>query len=88
MKLIQISWSSAIYKYKSMPNKDICQILKVSYDDLDEIEKTTSIQIASFFKRESLETVKHLLVAGDFHPEASINMLIEKSLLNIENMNL
>ncbi|KAI9108224.1 hypothetical protein K1719_020707 [Acacia pycnantha] len=43
-------WESALDLYKSSPDKGIQQVLRVSYEDLEEVEKQIFLDIACFFK--------------------------------------
>ncbi|XP_040995566.1 disease resistance protein RPV1-like isoform X2 [Juglans microcarpa x Juglans regia] len=54
-------WKSALDKCKRLPNKNIHNILRVSYDDLDDNEKDIFLDIACFFK-ENNRLVMHDLI--------------------------
>jgi hypothetical protein len=43
-------WKSALEKYKRIPEKNIHEKLKISYDGLEESEKNIFLDIACFFK--------------------------------------
>ncbi|MED6106650.1 hypothetical protein PIB30_006275 [Stylosanthes scabra] len=48
-------WESLLEKLKSMPSKEVHDVMKLSYDDLDRDEKKIFLDIASFFKGLNLE---------------------------------
>ncbi|XP_027925185.1 TMV resistance protein N-like isoform X1 [Vigna unguiculata] len=75
-------WKSAIKQYERIPNNQILKILKVSFDALEEEEKSVFLDIACCFKGYELEEVQDILRAhyGDcmkYH----IGVLVDKSLL-------
>lgn len=80
-------WESALDAYKLIPNKDIQQVLKVSYEGLEQIEKEIFLDIACFFKGKYLEDVKYMVeVAHRFHNISYfIEVLVDKCLIKIEN---
>ncbi|XP_054786924.1 TMV resistance protein N-like isoform X2 [Prosopis cineraria] len=82
-KTIQ-EWESALKKYERIPSKDIIEVLKVSYDNLDDNEKEIFLDIACFFKGNLVEDVKTTLDASRFYSEYGIAVLKDKSLLTID----
>ncbi|XP_059455222.1 disease resistance protein Roq1-like [Corylus avellana] len=77
-------WKSALMKYKRIPIKDIQEILRISYDGLHEDEQNIFLDIACFFKGKSKDYVKTILASSDCFPDASIPVLIQKSLITID----
>ncbi|MED6130938.1 hypothetical protein PIB30_005226 [Stylosanthes scabra] len=77
-------WKSALDKYERFPNKEIHEILKVSYDGLEEDEKNIFLDIACFFNKYKLSYVKWMLHARGFYPEHGIQVLVDKSLMSID----
>ncbi|RHN65892.1 putative TIR domain, winged helix-turn-helix DNA-binding domain-containing protein [Medicago truncatula] len=77
-------WKSSLVKYKGVLRKDIHEILKVSYDDLEEDEKGIFLDIACFFNSYEISYVKELLYLHGFHAEDGIQVLIDKSLMKID----
>ncbi|KAG6625211.1 hypothetical protein CIPAW_16G080800 [Carya illinoinensis] len=77
-------WKSALEKYKKIPEKSIQEILRISYDDLDECEKNIFLDIACFFIGEQEEYVTKVLDGCGFFPNCGIQRLIGKSLLTID----
>ncbi|KAL2339965.1 hypothetical protein Fmac_007905 [Flemingia macrophylla] len=54
-------WESAIDQYQKIPNKKIQDILKASFDTLEEDEQEIFLDIACFFKGYALTYVKEIL---------------------------
>jgi hypothetical protein len=70
-------------KYQRIPPIDIYEILKISYDGLEENEKNIFLDIACFFKGEHVKYVTHILNSCEFSPDSGIRVLIGKSLITI-----
>ncbi|XP_072070348.1 disease resistance protein Roq1 isoform X3 [Arachis hypogaea] len=77
-------WKSALDKYERIPNKEVNEILKVSYDGLEEDEKNIFLDIACFFNKYKMSYVRGMLHAHGFHPEHGIRVLVDKSLVSID----
>jgi len=77
-------WRYTLDGYKKIPSKEILKILKVSFDALEEEEKSVFLDIACFFKGCRLTEVEEILHA---HYGGSvthiIRVLVEKSLIKI-----
>ena len=79
-------WESAIKQYKRIPNDQILEILKVSFDGLGEEEKSVFLDITCCFKGYKLSGVEEKLRAlynncMKYH----IGVLVEKSLIKISD---
>jgi hypothetical protein len=77
-------WNSLLVQYERVPNKEIQKILKVSFDALEENEKSVFLDIACCFKGYELKEVEDILCAHysqcmKYH----IGVLVEKSLVKI-----
>ncbi|KAL2318715.1 hypothetical protein Fmac_032591 [Flemingia macrophylla] len=76
-------WECALEEYENTPpNEKILDVLKISYDRLDDDAKQVFLDIACFFKGEKIEYVKKIL---DEFGALNINVLVNKSLLIIDN---
>ncbi|CAL2229024.1 unnamed protein product [Prunus armeniaca] len=75
-------WEHALDGFKS---KKIQDVLKVSYDTLDDIVKEVFLDIACFFKGKSRNYVIETLEACDLNPRYGIEVLIEKALISVEH---
>ncbi|XP_027357320.1 TMV resistance protein N-like [Abrus precatorius] len=80
-------WASALKKYETIPSKDILDVLKVSYDNLDDNEKEIFLDIACFFEGNLKEDVEKTLDASRFCSKYGIGVLIDKSLVTISESN-
>jgi hypothetical protein len=77
-------WKSTLDGYEKIPNKKIQEILKVSYDDLEEEEQSVFLDIACFFKGSRLSEVEETLLAHYGHCiKHHVEVLVEKSLIEI-----
>ncbi|XP_059627255.1 TMV resistance protein N-like [Cornus florida] len=78
-------WKSTLIKLHKIPNKEILQVLKISFYRLDEMEKEIFLDIAYFFKGKHKCNVTRILDSCGFCPGIGIPVLIEKSLITISN---
>ncbi|KAK9930658.1 hypothetical protein M0R45_027688 [Rubus argutus] len=77
-------WSSALDRLKQKPEKKIIDVLKVSFDGLQETEKNIFLDIACFFKGLDRDRVTRILQGCDgYCPNIDIEVLIEKSMVTI-----
>ncbi|KAG2664270.1 hypothetical protein I3843_16G071300 [Carya illinoinensis] len=77
-------WRSALKKYKTIPHNDIYEKLRISYDGLEESQKSIFLDIACFFIGEEEEYVTKVLDGCGFFPNCDIKVLVDKSLITIE----
>ncbi|KAF8029331.1 hypothetical protein BT93_E1886 [Corymbia citriodora subsp. variegata] len=78
-------WKSTIKKLSRNPNKTINNVLKVSFDGLDENEKEIFLHIACFFKGWTSEHVKKVLDSCDHETIVGFDILVKRSLISIED---
>ena len=78
-------WQSALDNFKQIPLGKIFHILKVSYDGLEEMWKEIFLDIACFFRGKTKDLVVEILEKCGFDARIGISVLIDKSLLTIEN---
>ncbi|CAL0323876.1 unnamed protein product [Lupinus luteus] len=76
-------WESALDKYKKTPNRKVQDILRISFDGLEENEKEIFLHIACFFKGEIETYAAYALRACDLHPAIGIAILVDKSLITV-----
>ncbi|CAK8566866.1 unnamed protein product [Lathyrus sativus] len=79
------AWESELEKLKKIPDMKIQNVLKSSYDDLDDDQRNIFLDIACFVKEESKDRVTGLFKACNFFPDIGINDLVEKSLVTISS---
>ncbi|XP_029125871.1 TMV resistance protein N isoform X2 [Cajanus cajan] len=81
-------WRSALARLKEYPNKDIMEVLRISFDGLKEMEKEIFLDIACFFcdrhQQQSKGTIKRFLDYRGFFPDIGMKVLIEKSLITCD----
>ncbi|KAH9725548.1 Disease resistance-like protein DSC1 [Citrus sinensis] len=80
-------WENAIKKLKNFLHQNILDVLKISYDDLDNDEKNIFLDVACFFKGEDIYLVKKFFEASGFYPEIGISILVDKALIAINSYN-
>ncbi|KAF5729292.1 TMV resistance protein N-like [Tripterygium wilfordii] len=80
-----IEWESALKRLKQIPDKKIFDILKISYDGLEETEKKIFLDIACFFQWKYVKTVSAILKSSGCFPDVEIGVLVQKSLIEINN---
>ncbi|KAG7942553.1 hypothetical protein I3843_16G109300 [Carya illinoinensis] len=78
-------WKSALEKHERSPHKGIYEILKISYDGLDDDEQNIFLDIACFFKEKSVKYVMKILDSCRFSSSIGIAKLKDKCLINICN---
>ncbi|KAG2664282.1 hypothetical protein I3760_16G074700 [Carya illinoinensis] len=78
-------WKGALKKYERSPHKDIYEILKISYDGLDDNEKDIFLDIACIFKGNLVEYVMKILDSCRFSSSIGIARLKDKCLINVHD---
>ncbi|XP_021810265.1 TMV resistance protein N-like [Prunus avium] len=81
-------WKDALDSYEIIPNKEIQEILKISFNGLEYFQKEVFLDIACFFKGEKKDDIVDILRSCDLFPVISIGVLIDKSLLVINEHNM
>ncbi|KAL7587246.1 hypothetical protein Lser_V15G37373 [Lactuca serriola] len=77
-------WRSALARLKEIPDANILEKLKISFDGLTPLEKELFLDIACFFRgRIKDEGVMMKLDACGYHPVIGIKVLVQKALLTI-----
>ncbi|CAN6580188.1 unnamed protein product [Malus baccata var. baccata] len=66
-------------------SREIQDVFKISYDALDEIVKEVFLDIACFFKGGESNYVIEILEGCELNPKHSIDVLIQKALVNIDS---
>ncbi|KAK3431002.1 hypothetical protein EUGRSUZ_E02239, partial [Eucalyptus grandis] len=79
------AWKSTLKKLSRIPNNSINDVLKISYDGLEENEKEIFLHIACFFKGWDSEYIKKVLDSCNFEIAIGLEILIERSLISIEH---
>ncbi|KAL3725630.1 hypothetical protein ACJRO7_030632 [Eucalyptus globulus] len=79
------AWESELRKLSQSPHKDINQVLRISFDGLENDEKEIFLDVACFFKGKSIEYIKKVLDSCGFETTIGIEILIERSLIRKEH---
>ena len=80
-------WESAINKLQRILHPSILEVLKISYDSLDDKEKNIFLDVACFFQGKDVNLVMKFHNASGFYPEIGISVLVDKSLIAIGSYN-
>ncbi|XP_058730457.1 disease resistance protein RUN1-like isoform X2 [Vicia villosa] len=78
-------WESALARLRERPNKDIMDVLRLSFDGLEEPEQEIFLHIACFFNRGSKKYVTNVLNCCGFETDIGLRVLIDKSLISLES---
>ncbi|KAL4614179.1 hypothetical protein ACB092_07G035400 [Castanea dentata] len=81
-------WKSALFNFEQIPQGKIFHTLKVSYDGLEEMWKEIFLDIACFFRGKTEGRVLEILKYRGFDARIGIKVLMERSLITIENKRL
>ncbi|XP_016650458.1 PREDICTED: TMV resistance protein N-like [Prunus mume] len=76
-------WKYALDGYRRVPNREIQEILKISYNALEDGVKEVFLDIACFFKGQDKDYVIQILEGCDLNPKYDLEVLVEKALINI-----
>ncbi|QHO04214.1 TMV resistance protein N [Arachis hypogaea] len=77
-------WRSALDRLKDNPKKEIADVLQLSFDGLEPLEKEIFLDIACFFDYQHKWFVEDLWYCRGLHPKIGISVLIDKSLITID----
>ncbi|XP_019084199.1 PREDICTED: disease resistance protein TAO1-like [Camelina sativa] len=78
-------WQSTLSRLKTYPQSDIMEVLRVSFDGLDEQEKAIFLYISCFYNMKHVDYVTKLLDICGYAAEIGIKILTEKSLIVVSN---
>ncbi|KAL3499790.1 hypothetical protein ACH5RR_038883 [Cinchona calisaya] len=76
-------WRSEVDRLKRIPEDEIMEKLKLSFNGLKEIEKEIFLDIACFFKGKKKAYITRVLDSFNFYPDIGTKVLIEKSLVTV-----
>ncbi|XP_021800414.1 TMV resistance protein N-like [Prunus avium] len=83
----QDEWKSELDKLQKIPKSEIIDLLKISYDGLDEMNKDIFLDVAFFHKGKDKEHVIEIVDICGLCGRIGIDALVQKSLLTISNGN-
>ncbi|XP_024042908.1 disease resistance-like protein DSC1 [Citrus clementina] len=78
-------WESAMRKLEIVPHMEIQEVLKISYDALDDHEQDIFLDIACFLLGEDRDQVMMFLGSCGFFAEIGLSVLVDKSLITIDD---
>ncbi|XP_015889278.3 TMV resistance protein N-like [Ziziphus jujuba] len=82
-------WESALSKLKTIPHKDILNVLRISYEGLDKGEQNLFLDIACLIDQPfTKDDVEHMLDAGGSFVKIELTVLIDKSLIESHEYNM
>ncbi|KAL4592891.1 hypothetical protein LXL04_005898 [Taraxacum kok-saghyz] len=76
-----MQWKSALNKLKDIPHKDIIEILRISYDGLEQDQKDMFLDIACFYRWKSKDEAMEVFDACGFNPGIGVEVLRQKALI-------
>ncbi|WCJ18810.1 Disease resistance protein (TIR-NBS-LRR class) family [Euphorbia peplus] len=76
-------WEDELEKLESMADKKIQNILRISYDELDYMEKQIFLDIACFLKGEDKNVAESTLGSCSLNARIGISRLLDKALITI-----
>ncbi|KAJ0256388.1 ADP-ribosyl cyclase/cyclic ADP-ribose hydrolase [Hirschfeldia incana] len=76
-------WDDALCRFIKSPDKNVLEILKSSYDALEEADKIVFLHVACLFNGEPLGRATTLLDDGELQGCLGVKILAEKSLIEI-----
>nr|GEV08033.1 Toll/interleukin-1 receptor (TIR) domain-containing protein [Tanacetum cinerariifolium] len=79
-------WMSTMDRLRDIPESEIVDKLKISYDGLKDVEKELFLDIACFFRGRLTSDAMEIFDACGFYPEIGIKVLIQKSLITIDSI--
>jgi len=78
-----LEWGSAINRLNEIPDREIIDVLRISFDGLHELEKKIFLDIACFLKGFKKDRIIRILDSCGFHAHIGTQVLIEKSLISV-----
>nr|GEV91688.1 hypothetical protein [Tanacetum cinerariifolium] len=76
-------WRSALERLEEIPDTDIVEKLKISFDGLEPDEKNLFLDIACLYRRHHNDDAMVMLKACGFHPVRGVKVLIQKALITV-----
>ncbi|XP_055834014.1 disease resistance protein RPV1-like isoform X2 [Solanum dulcamara] len=81
-------WQSTINKLKVVPNNRIIELLKISYESLEEDDKSLFLHIACFFRGKDKDFTVKILDKCEIFTVVGIQNLVDRDLLSVSNRHL
>ncbi|KAL4598032.1 hypothetical protein ACB092_11G030100 [Castanea dentata] len=81
-------WKSTLNRLKQFPEKDILQVLRISFEGLHETENEIFLNIACFFNHGEKKDVVEILNYLDLFPDVGLGVLFDKYLVKFRGRTL
>ncbi|CAN6722756.1 unnamed protein product [Malus baccata var. baccata] len=78
-------WEDVLEKIRKIPHMGIQDVLRTSFDGLDDSEKDIFLDIACFFKGMTKDYATNILDGCGFYPNSGLRVLIDRSLITISD---
>ncbi|KAB2599025.1 TMV resistance protein N-like [Pyrus ussuriensis x Pyrus communis] len=76
-------WEEVLEKLKKIPQRGIHDVLRTSFDGLDDSEKDIFLDIACFFKGAEKDNATKVLDSCGFYPHTGLRVLIDRALITV-----
>ncbi|CAN1174386.1 Disease resistance protein L6 [Linum perenne] len=80
-------WKEKLWQLRTIPEEWVMERLKISYDGLRYEAQQIFLDIACFYIGKSKESPSYMWSGCNYHPISSINILVQRSMLNIGDDN-
>ncbi|KAJ0861950.1 putative TIR domain, P-loop containing nucleoside triphosphate hydrolase [Helianthus annuus] len=78
-------WRSALARLKKIPDTNIVEKLKISFDGLQAVEKELFLDIVCFFRGEKKDESMDIFDVCEFYPRIGLKVLVQKTLITINS---
>ncbi|CAN1810729.1 Disease resistance protein L6, partial [Linum perenne] len=79
----KVVWNDKLEQLRKIPEKVVTKRLKIGYDGLRYEAQQIFLDIACFYIGESKEFPSYMWSGCNFHPISNVNILVQRSMLNI-----
>ncbi|CAN6587417.1 unnamed protein product [Malus baccata var. baccata] len=76
-------WEEVLEKLKKIPQRGIHDVLRTSFDGLDDSEKDIFLDIACFFKGAEKDNATKVLDSCGFYPHTGLRVLLDRALITV-----
>ena len=81
------NWKSELRKLEKVPNMEIVNVLKISFDGLDYTQRMIFLDIACFFQGSDVKKFSRVLDGSRCEAESGINALVDRCFITISENN-
>ena len=78
-------WKSELGRLKEFPERKILDVLQISFDGLQKMEKEIFLHIACFLNYRNQETIIAILDCLELYPKIGLRVLTDKSLIKYQD---